>query len=133
MLESSVVQIYEIRTISVCFVQATIILCFEGVGAIVYWACGFAFAYGKVSHEDPVTGEWSYSSSNSFIGHTYFFLMDTDYYAHKVNGYPTRVVHNGSTYGEFFFNFVFAATATTIISGALGKVIDRKHMMRSIF
>ena len=80
---------------------------------IVYWACGFAFAYGKLSYEDPETHKWSYSSANAFIGHHHFFLMHPDYHAHKVDGFPERVVHRGSLYGEFFFNFVFAATATT--------------------
>ena len=39
------------------------------VGAIVYWACGFAFAYGKVKRNDH-----DYASSNSFIGFNHFFL-----------------------------------------------------------
>ncbi|CBY40898.1 unnamed protein product [Oikopleura dioica] len=65
------------------------------VGAIVYWACGFAFAYGKVKRSEH------------------------DYVASNI-----RIIHGGSFYGEFFFNFVFAATATTIISGAVAERVE---------
>ncbi len=56
-----------------------------------FWSIGFAFAYGKWS---PVPG---------LIGMSDFFVPD-----------PSR-------YAFFFFQYVFAATAATIISGALAE------------
>ncbi|CBY34995.1 unnamed protein product [Oikopleura dioica] len=72
------------------------------IGIVVYWACGFAFAYGKVKLKDDHGNYTGYSNANTFMGHKHFFLMD-------------------DFYGEFFYNFVFAATATTITSGALAE------------
>eukprot|EP00121_Abeoforma_whisleri_P007349 Awhi_evm2s6708 len=60
------------------------------LGALSYWAFGWAFAYGN---------------GNTFIGHSNFFLADFD---------RTR-------YAEWFFQFVFAATAATIVSGAVAE------------
>ena len=45
-------------------------------------------------------------------------------FSYNVSGYEERVIHHGSFYGEWFFNFVFAATATTIISGALAERVE---------
>ena len=62
--------------------------------------------------------------ANSFIGHYHFFLMDPNHHSYNVSGYEERVIHHGSFYGEWFFNFVFAATATTIISGSLAERVE---------
>jgi len=37
------------------------------MGAVVYWAVGYAFAYGDVSEDHPQFG------ANKFIGFKYFF------------------------------------------------------------
>ncbi|MGD9932570.1 MAG: ammonium transporter [Dehalococcoidia bacterium] len=62
-------------------------------GAIAFWAVGWALAYG-------VSGE----ASNGFAGDGHFFLR----------GF-------GDDYAGWFFQFVFAATAATIVSGAMAE------------
>ncbi len=92
---------------------------------IVYWAVGYAFAFGNtvVPGSD---GNYTYHHANSFIGNNHFFLSGAENAAHyNISGYPERVIHLGSFYGEFFFNFVFAATATTITSGA---IVERSQL-----
>eukprot|EP01025_Chloroclados_australasicus_P045062 TRINITY_DN4914_c1_g1_i2.p1 TRINITY_DN4914_c1_g1~~TRINITY_DN4914_c1_g1_i2.p1 ORF type:complete len:540 (+),score=48.63 TRINITY_DN4914_c1_g1_i2:117-1736(+) len=59
---------------------------------IMWWAIGYAFAFGK---------------GNSFIGWTYFFTSN----------YPNEVWF----FADWFFNFAFAATTTTILSGAVAE------------
>ena len=61
------------------------------LGAIAYWAVGFGLVYGASE------------AANGFIGNGNFFLADfTDY--------PT-----------WLFQFAFAATAATIVSGAMAE------------
>merc|ERR1712048_999938 len=75
------------------------------LGAITYWAFGYAFAYGDVSPDHPQAG------ANKFIGFKYFFSI-----------YHNDDMKGGDVFfAEWFFQFVFAATAATIVSGAVAE------------
>ena len=71
------------------------------VGALWFWATGYAFAYGSGDFGEK-------AGTNKFIGgNKYFFLA---------NGYEGK---NG--FHDWFFQFAFAATAATIVSGAVAE------------
>ena len=61
------------------------------IGGVTYWILGWAVAYGKYG--------------NSFIGGSNFFSINMD-----PDDYPL-----------WFFQYVFAATAATIVSGAIAE------------
>eukprot|EP00629_Pelagomonadales_sp_RCC1024_P000514 CAMPEP_0119261258 /NCGR_PEP_ID=MMETSP1329-20130426/1383_1 /TAXON_ID=114041 /ORGANISM="Genus nov. species nov., Strain RCC1024" /LENGTH=536 /DNA_ID=CAMNT_0007260793 /DNA_START=202 /DNA_END=1812 /DNA_ORIENTATION=- len=67
------------------------------VGALSFWAVGYAFAYGQRTD----------ARANRFIGNDGFFLS---------NGFEGK-----STFHSWFFQFTFAATAATIVSGAVAE------------
>jgi len=58
------------------------------IGAVVYWATGWAFGFGRYG-----------SDSNEFIGYREFFLSETD----------------GGRLAYFFFEYTFACTSATIV------------------
>ena len=62
------------------------------VGAIIYWAVGWSFSYGEGDGND-----------NDFIGTGNYFLNDL----------------SACRYTEWFYQWTFAATAATIVSGAM--------------
>ncbi|RMX43326.1 putative ammonium transporter 1 isoform X1 [Pocillopora verrucosa] len=74
------------------------------IGAVAYWLFGYAFAFGV--------------ESNGFIGHKFFALADLP----------------ADKYSHWFFHFVFAATAATIVSGAMAERTEFKaYLLYSVF
>ncbi|CAH3160543.1 unnamed protein product [Pocillopora meandrina] len=74
------------------------------IGAVAYWLFGYAFAFG--------------AESNGFIGHKFFALADLP----------------ADKYSHWFFHFVFAATAATIVSGAMAERTEFKaYLLYSVF
>ena len=77
---------------------------FTVLGAIAYWLFGYAFAFG--------------ADGNGFIGHEYFAL------SYLPSG----------TFSHWFFHFVFAATAATIVSGAMAERTEfMAYLVYSVF
>ena len=81
-----------------------LVFCHTVIGAVAYWLFGYAFAFG--------------AESNGFIGHKFFALADLP----------------ADKYSHWFFHFVFAATAATIVSGAMAERTEFKaYMLYSVF
>jgi len=80
------------------------------IGGLSYWAIGWALAYGA-------SGENRDQSTSGFIGYAEFFTV----------GMPEE------QYASWFFQFVFAATAATIVSGEKRNALDRRQSHKKPF
>ncbi|KAJ8602618.1 hypothetical protein CTAYLR_010205 [Chrysophaeum taylorii] len=82
------------------------------LAALLWWACGYAFAYGS----DP----FGKTGSNGFIGTSGFFYSGK---GSGEDGSPLTQTVYGKTHGKavWVFNWAFAGVAGTIVSGAVAE------------
>ena len=74
-----------------------------GIAALVWWACGFAFAFGgDVASGDPL------------IGSTGFFLQD---FGDPATAFPVMAFSDATVEAKWFFQFVFCAVSLAIVWG----------------
>ena len=77
------------------------------MGAIMWWAFGYAIAYGDVDPTSYIENNQSIPN-NAFMGTRNWFLRGTE-------GEPATF------FGNWLFQWAFAATAATIVSGAVAE------------
>jgi len=105
LLEAGSVQ--KVVTVNILFKNLADVL----VGAFVWWTLGYAFAYGKNGSSDLPKDQ------NDFIGNSGYFLQNIGF----------------CEYSFYFYQWTFAATAVTIVSGAVaGRTQLKAYMGYSI-
>ncbi|CAM9899700.1 unnamed protein product, partial [Heterosigma akashiwo] len=79
------------------------------IGAIVWWSVGYGVAFGKDEYPD--------NGTNGFIGRDKFF-MTTDYFRGSLTD-----PNIGYNWAGWLFQWAFAATTATIVTGAVAERI----------
>jgi Amt family ammonium transporter len=90
-----------------------------GIGALSWWLIGYAIAFGDGS-----------STNGSFAGGTKFGLNDISFTDISTNVAEKKT----GEYSMWFFQFTFAATGATIVSGAVAeRTALSAYLIYSIF
>jgi len=91
------------------------------LGALIWWAFGFAFAFGEGG-----------SNPNAFIGTKQFFLLN---YTSDTTAFdPYEYAPTPQSFAFWFFQWTFAATTATIVSGAVAERCQFKaYLIYSFF
>ena len=99
MLSAGAVRSKNARNILLC-ISLDLCMC-----CLAWYICGFAFAFGK-------------DDGNGFIGTSYFVGFDVGY---DIQAQANQVAGAGVTFAFWGFQFAFAATSATIVSGAVAE------------